>query len=834
MANEYGWIDFYTELADKLLPYKSSRPELIRKIHQVYVNVGIKLPKLESDNNPKDIDPFTVFGLFNKGISNANRIAIIKGIASEFGVTAAIPDAFDGIPVLNNLKATFYWFQEDRAEHDIDNLWSLFSDALDYAKDESDENRQAFIRAYDAVLNQQGIRWNITMGLYWIRPYTFLNLDSRNRWYMSDPENMPADYVTKVKPMLNKVPSADQYLEIIKLCKAALDTGKYEYHTFPELSYYAWIVSERVNQEQREAETGKKSSQSNAAHIRWTRPIVQALRDLGGSGTPAEVRAKIVENEHLTEEEISVKRGKTNVNKFENEVAFARNDLAVAGYIDKSIHGVWTLTEAGMIVDITDEMASDLFKNTVAESAAKRSGDSGALADSNVDTIRYWIYAPGSGADKWDECYKNGIMLLGWGEIGDLNTFDSKDEMKQKMKEVYGDTSSYKNSAHATWQFVHDLKPGDVVFVKKGIYGIIGRGIVESVYEYDAERSDEFNNVRTVKWTHKGDWTIQHQTPQKTLTDITPYSDFVQQIKDLFDDEVLDEDEDKAVVYPPYTVDDFLDEVYMDEDTYDNIVAVLRNKKNIILQGAPGVGKTFVAKRLAYAIMGVKDVDRVMMVQFHQSYSYEDFIMGFRPTAMGFELRKGAFYNFCKKAEIDSDNDYFFIIDEINRGNLSKIFGELFMLIENDKRGIELQLLYSDEKFAVPSNVYIIGMMNTADRSLAMLDYALRRRFAFIEIKPGFDSEGFKAYKSSIDNIKFDRLVACVENLNKAIADDESLGEGFGIGHSYFCNLNPDALDDNALSGIIEYELVPLLKEYWFDEPTKVRDWAANLRGAIK
>ena len=179
MANEYGCIDFYTELADKLLPYKDSRPELIRKVRQVYANVGIKLPKLENDNNPKDIDPFTVFGLFNKGISNANRIAIIKGIASEFGVTAAIPDAFDGIPVLNNLKATFYWFQEDRAEHDIDNLWSLFLVAIDYAKNESDENQQAFVRAYDTVLNQQGIRWNITMGLYWIRPYTFLNLDSR-------------------------------------------------------------------------------------------------------------------------------------------------------------------------------------------------------------------------------------------------------------------------------------------------------------------------------------------------------------------------------------------------------------------------------------------------------------------------------------------------------------------------------------------------------------------------------------------------------------------------------------------------------------------------------
>jgi len=831
---KYGWIDFYMELADKLLPFKTSRPELIQKIKHVYVNVGIKLPKLESDNNPKDIDPFTVYGLFNKGISDVNRITIIKGIASEFGITAAIPDAFDGIPALNNLKATFYWFQEDRGEHDIDNLWNLFDAALSYAEDSIDENKHAFSKAYDAVLTQQGIRWNITMGLYWIRPYVYVNLDSRNRWYMSDPKNMPANYVAKVKPMLNKVPSAEQYLEIIRLCKAELDSGKYEYHTFPDLSYYAWIVSEQVNQEQKAAKTGKKSGQSNAAHIRWTRPIVQALRDLGGSGTPAEVRAKIVENEHLTQEEISKTRGKTNVNKFENEVAFARKDLVAAGYIDKSIHGVWTLTEAGNTVEITDEMASDLFKNSHAEAVAKRNDKSGALADSDVDTVSYWMYAPGHDAEKWDECYKKGVMLLGWGEIGDLNTFDSKDEMKQKMKEVYGEDSSYKNSAHATWQFAHDLKPGDVIFVKKGIYGVIGRGVVESEYEYDAERSDSYNNIRHVKWTHKGDWTIQHQTPQKTLTDITPYSDFVQQIKDLFDGEALDEDEDKAVVYPPYSMDDFLEEVYMDEESYDNIVAVLQNKKNIILQGAPGVGKTFVAKRLAYAIMGVKDVDRVMMVQFHQSYSYEDFIMGFRPTATGFELRKGAFYTFCKKAEIDSDNDYFFIIDEINRGNLSKIFGELFMLIENDKRGIELQLLYSDEKFAVPKNVYIIGMMNTADRSLAILDYALRRRFAFIEIKPGFQTEGFKAYKSSLGNAKFDRLIACVESLNKVIADDESLGEEFCIGHSYFCNLDPEDIDDKALSGIIEYELVPLLKEYWFDEPAKVRDWTTNFRSAIK
>ena len=197
-------------------------------------------------------------------------------------------------------------------------------------------------------------------------------------------------------------------------------------------------------------------------------------------------------------------------------------------------------------------------------------------------------------------------------------------------------------------------------------------------------------------------------------------------------------------------------------------------------------------------------------------------------------MKRGAFYNFFKKAEIDEENDYFFIIDEINRGNLSKIFGELFMLIENDKRGIPLQLLYSDEKFSVPKNIHIIGMMNTADRSLAMLDYALRRRFAFFEIKPGFTTDGFKKYAAGLENEKFDKLIACVENLNDVISEDESLGEGFCIGHSYFCNLSPSTLDALVLSGIVEYELIPLLKEYWFDEPTRVTTWTSNLRSALK
>lgn len=828
---QFEWINFYSEFATKLLEFKNKRAELITDIQSAYSAINMKLPKLEREDSIIDIDPFTVFGLFNKGITNANRIAILESFATVFNIKSKVPNNFDGIPVLNNLKATYYGFKDDRQAADIDNLWGLYESAINLAEKDDASNREIFTKWYDTVHDQLGIRWNITMGLYWIRPYEFINLDSINRGFIVDPDNMPVDFVNSVKKKLNKVPYASEYLAIKDACMHALKDSDYEYKNFPELSYRAWIVSKQVNQEKAEVK-GKKSSK--AAFLRWFAPLIQALRDLGGSGTPAEARAKIIENEQLSEDEINETRGKNNVNKFENEVAFARNYLVNAGYIDKSVYGIWTLTEAGKSVDMTSEMASDIFKNVLSSSPSKKEKNIDALADEDVHTVRYWLYAPGEGSCMWDEFYTSGIMAIGWGEIGDLSTFDSKDAMKIKMREVIDESLSYKNAAHATWQFANEMKIGDIVFVKKGMHQIIGRGVVMSDYEYDDTRDDEYKNIRQVDWTHNGKWPHPGQAVMKTLTDITSYTDYVEKLNSLFEDETEEDAEDVEKTYPPYTKEDFLSEVFMPEEEYEKLSGILRIKKNIIIQGAPGVGKTFAAKRIAFSMMGVKDVERVMMVQFHQSYSYEDFIMGFRPSTDGFELKRGAFYNFCKKAEIDGDNDYFFIIDEINRGNLSKIFGELFMLIENDKRGVSLQLLYSDEKFSVPKNIYIIGMMNTADRSLAMLDYALRRRFAFFEIKPGFTTDGFRKYRMSLENEKFDKLIACVESLNNAISNDESLGDGFCIGHSYFCNLLPDTINDQVLSGIVEYELIPLLKEYWFDEPTKVKDWSSNLRSAIK
>lgn len=709
MDIKFQWTNFYMELATALLEYKNNRSELIGKLKTIFSDAGMNFPfKEKGKETYEDICPFTIFGSFNKGITNANRIALLEQFAKQFSIKSAVPTEFDGIPVVMNLSAWFFAYKGNRGEHDIDNLWDLLEKAIAYSDEASAENKNAFIAAYDTVTKQKMIKWNITMGLYWVRPYTFINLDSTNRAFITDVDNMP-HYFTTIFSDINKgLPDGTSYLFMCEQAKNALNQKEYEYHSFPELSYCAW-----------------KSSQAEK---------------------PEEPPTKTV--------------------------------------------------------------------------------------DSNVKETDYWIYSPGDNACMWDEFFKNGIMGIGWDEVTNLKDFASKEEIKEFMKKVYDASYSYKNNAHCLWQFANEIKVGDVVFVKKGMHKIIGRGVVTSDYIYDSSR-DTYKHIRKVDWQNNGEWEHPGQAVMKTLTNISAYPDYVQKLLDLFAEDSPEEvSEQKEIKYPPYSKDDFLNEVYMDEDTYNTLTELLEAKYNVILQGAPGVGKTFAAKRLAYSIMGQKDTSRVAMVQFHQSYSYEDFIQGYRPSKKGFKLENGAFYKFCKEAEEDNERPYFFIIDEINRGNLSKILGELMMLIEKDKRGEKIKLLYSNEWFTVPQNVRIIGMMNTADRSLALMDYALRRRFAFFDFAPAFSSEGFKNYLAEKNSPKLESLITVVESLNNTISSDESLGDGFRIGHSYFCT--DDEITDEWLKSVVEYEVIPLIKEYWFDEPTKVRDWSATLRSAIK
>ena len=544
---QFAWVEFYEELADTLLGYANNLQALLRHLSHAYSQAGIPLPTIDRTSTPEDVDPFTVFGLFTRGITNAKRIAIIDALAQEFGIVATRPITFNGAPGINNLAATFNAFDSETRTQDIENLWRVFKVGIALADNDSPDNRADFTVAFDATLGQRGLGQKLTTGLYWIRPRFFINLDSRNRWFLHSQVACGEEIANLVPSDKEKEPiTGATYLKIRDLVASACESAKYPFTSFPEIAHAAFTNAKKVNEERKEQKT------------------------------------------------------------------------------------------------LQDAAPSD-----------------NSLGDADVETTHYWLYAPGRGACMWEDFYSQGVMGLAWHEVGDLSAYASKEEIRLAVSSSRG-TTNPRNDANTLWQFANDLKPGDIVFVKEGRGKILGRGLVTGDYEYD-EAQGHFPNLRSVEWTHKGEWAIDRLPVMKTLTDITDKTTLVAAIETLFEveaDEAIDDQ--PAIEYPAYDKEDFLSEVFMSEQQYDTLTGLLRTKKNVILQGAPGVGKTFAAKRLAYSMMGVKDAKRVMMVQFHQSYSYEDFIEGYRPCADGFELSKGAFYTFCKQAAEDNERDYFF------------------------------------------------------------------------------------------------------------------------------------------------------------------------------
>ena len=298
--------------------------------------------------------------------------------------------------------------------------------------------------------------------------------------------------------------------------------------------------------------------------------------------------------------------------------------------------------------------------------------------------------------------------------------------------------------------------------------------------------------------------------------------------------------EKKPAVYPTvtYLPTHAHQDLFLPSTHFDRLLTSIKSRKNLILQGPPGTGKTFIARRIAWCLIGHKDDGPIEMVQFHQSYAYEDFVEGFRPTETGgFTLKPGVFRRFCDRARANPAIPHVFIIDEINRGNLSRIFGELLMLIEHDKRSEDyaVALTYSEERFHVPANVHILGMMNTADRSLALVDYALRRRFAFETLEPAYGTKhGRDAFTDYLTSNGADpalpRLICeRMATLNKLIRDDRELGRGFEVGHSYFVPDNGDEPTEDWYRHIVDTQIAPLLREYWFDSPEIVQEALAGL-----
>lgn len=793
---QFTWIPFFKEFADKLLEYKEKREDLIDIVYSLDEK-HVKYIHNDDGSKATDIDPFSVFAIFNRGVSDENRKIILSHFKSKFGIISDLPHDYDGVPILNAQQSIF--FGRDTADTQIPYLWNLFESAIT-------RNQSDFVDYFDKLQQTKGIKWNLTIGLYWIRPDEYMPLDGNSRTYLQKKGIHVFD---------EKEITANNYLNLLKNVKDGFSNNKFDEKSMVELSYSAWKLNKNIQDNQ---------SNTLAMQNDITDKLVSLLRSnhnlilTGAPGTGKTYLAKeIAKGMGCSDDEIEL---------VQFHPSYDYTDF---------VEGLRPIQDEESNSNIGFKRRNGVFKDFCTKALIKQSEESINQGNGSTPTPRLnpnpmvWkVSLKGTGDNPIRrDCLENGYIRIGWhkyGDVEDFNEFDGYDPQYGGKKVLTA--------------FQNQMKEGDIVASCYSENEVDAIGIVTGGYEYNKDFGD-YPRYRKVHWLVKNiRENILAVNDNKKFTLSTVYRSNITAEDAL----KIVEKHSKSNSSPTnHTASNSSIEsktISLNKSVIDDAIEAF--KKDVRKTGDVGVTVQSIRKQTTFFKVTVNEKGTIFVTNtkgstvaaspteiedYVKTGNYDEGHATYEPGIGQYIIdhymsRVGIDHSAEESNPTTSNNagnkPFVFIIDEINRGEISKIFGELFFSIDPGYRGEKgrVQTQYQNmveggdafkKGFYVPENVYIIGTMNDIDRSVESMDFAFRRRFAFVEIKAD-ENVGM------LDDLKWkDEAIKRMKRLNEAISQTDGLSSAYHIGASYFLKLKNYDGDFNQLW---EYHLDGLLREY--------------------